>query len=115
MAAVGAATLLLAGCKTAPPSQKWTDRVGHYSYQQAVADMGTPVKTQRLSDGDMVAEWAQNGPPGDNVVSFTSNRSGAPTESPTPDEKAFPDKSYNQVLALTFDTNDVLVAWQMNY
>lgn len=81
--------------------------------------MGTPVKTQRLSDGDTVAEWAQNGPPGDNVVSFTSNQAmqdnASPASSPAPDEKAFPDKSYNQVLALTFDTNNVLVAWQMNY
>lgn len=110
-AVLGAATLTFTGCKTAPPSQVWSDRVGHYSYQQAVADMGTPVETKKLNDGDLMAMWAQRGPPGDNVVSFSSNRQTPYNAT----EDQFPDKSHNQVLALTFDTNDVLVAWQMNY
>jgi len=47
--------LILAGCAT----QKidWAGRVGNYSFDQAVLELGPPDKQAKLSDGTLVAEW----------------------------------------------------------
>jgi hypothetical protein len=47
--------LLLIGC--ASPKIDWTSRVGIYTYDQAVAELGPPDKSAKLSDGSTVAEW----------------------------------------------------------
>ena len=47
--------LLFAGCTT--PRIDWNSRIGIYSYDQAVLDLGPPDKYARLQDGTVVAEW----------------------------------------------------------
>jgi len=47
--------LLLAGCAT--NRTDWNSRVGNYTYDQAVLEMGPPDKQTKLSDGKTVAEW----------------------------------------------------------
>jgi hypothetical protein len=49
------AALLLAGCVT--PKIDWAARVGNYTYDQAVMELGPPDKSAKLSDGLAVAEW----------------------------------------------------------
>lgn len=46
---------LLAGCAT----QKidWSTRVGSFTYQQSVLELGPPDKKEKLDDGTLVAEW----------------------------------------------------------
>jgi hypothetical protein len=48
-------TLALAGCVT----QKidWPGRVGNYTYDQAITEMGPPDKSAKLTDGTVVADW----------------------------------------------------------
>jgi len=46
----------LTGCATTPQID-WNSRVGVYSYDQAVIDMGPPDKSARLSNGATVVEW----------------------------------------------------------
>ena len=53
---VGALVFLLAGCSTAPKVD-WNSRVGSYTFDQAVAELGPPDKQATLSDGATVAEW----------------------------------------------------------
>ena len=48
--------LLLVGCASTPKAD-WNSRVGSYTYDQAVAEMGPPDKSAKLSDGSTVAEW----------------------------------------------------------
>ena len=48
--------LLLAGCASTPKAD-WNSRIGSFTYDQAVAEMGPPDKSARLSDGSSVAEW----------------------------------------------------------
>lgn len=36
---------------------QWEDRVGEYTYDQAVLEMGPPDKEARLEDGTRVCEW----------------------------------------------------------
>jgi hypothetical protein len=47
---------LLASCGTTPKID-WNNRVGHFSYDQAVIDLGPPDKNAKLTDGTLVAEW----------------------------------------------------------
>jgi hypothetical protein len=47
--------LLLAGCATTKVD--WAGRVGHYTYDQAVLELGPPDKQARLEDGTIVADW----------------------------------------------------------
>src|SRR5258705_4238554 len=47
--------LLLGGCTT--PKIDWAGRVGIYTYDQAVIDMGPPDRYAKLGDGTVVAEW----------------------------------------------------------
>ena len=47
--------LVLAGCVT--PKIDWAARVGNYTYDQAVAELGPPDKSTKLTDGTVVADW----------------------------------------------------------
>ena len=48
--------VLLAGCATRPRID-WSSRVGNYTYDQAVLELGPPDKMATLTDGTRVAEW----------------------------------------------------------
>src|SRR6266536_4313500 len=47
---------LLAGCASTPKVD-WNSGVGNFTYDQAVAEMGPPDKSTKLSDGSTVADW----------------------------------------------------------
>ncbi|MFZ0828911.1 MAG: hypothetical protein WAO02_15955 [Verrucomicrobiia bacterium] len=49
-------SLLFAGCQSTP-TVDWNSRIGNYTYDQAVTDLGPPDKTAKLSDGKTVADW----------------------------------------------------------
>jgi hypothetical protein len=49
------AALLFAGCVTQPVD--WQARVGNYTQDQAIADLGPPDKSAKLSNGTVVDEW----------------------------------------------------------
>ena len=44
-----------AGCAT--NKINWNDRIGAYTYDQAVIELGPPDKHEKLTDGTVVAEW----------------------------------------------------------
>ncbi len=49
------AMLGVAGCMT--PKIDWAGRVGNYTFDQAVVELGPPDKQATLTDGSMVADW----------------------------------------------------------
>jgi len=49
--------VVFAGCSSTKPKVDWNSRVGNYTYDQAVQELGPPDKTAKLSDGKTVAEW----------------------------------------------------------
>jgi hypothetical protein len=49
------ATLALAGCVT--QNIDWPARVGNFTYDQAVLELGPPDKSSKLTDGTVVADW----------------------------------------------------------
>ncbi len=58
LAACVCAALWLVGCAT--HRVDWAARVGHYTYDQAVLELGPPDSQARLADGTTVAEWLLN-------------------------------------------------------
>jgi len=50
------ALLVLGGCATRNKIN-WSARVGTYTFDQAVIDLGPPAKQAKLQDGTLVAEW----------------------------------------------------------
>ena len=52
-----AAGLLIAGGCSTTPKIDWASRVGNYTYDQAVTEMGPPANSAKLTDGTMVADW----------------------------------------------------------
>jgi hypothetical protein len=49
--------LFLTGCATT--AIDWNSRVGNYTYDDAIAELGVPDRDATLSDGSVVAEWLQ--------------------------------------------------------
>ena len=47
--------LFLIGC--ASTKIDWNSRIGNYTYDQAVLELGPPDKYAKLTDGTVVAEW----------------------------------------------------------
>jgi hypothetical protein len=47
--------VLLVGC--ASTKIDWNSRIGNYTYDQAVTELGPPDKYAKLTDGAVVAEW----------------------------------------------------------
>ena len=52
---VACAGVLITGCRTAKVD--WQARVGRYTYDQAVLELGPPDKQATLTDGTVVADW----------------------------------------------------------
>ncbi|MFN7139513.1 MAG: hypothetical protein ACK4UN_09250 [Limisphaerales bacterium] len=95
--------LFLAGCAT--QRIDWNARVGHYTYDQAVLEMGPPDRAAKIADGTLVAEWlTYRGSRGGYTYSYSPYYwSPAPFyDPPTPD----------RFIRLTFDPEGRLRDWR---
>ncbi len=103
--------LVMAGCST---TQKvdWNSRVGYYTYDQAIVELGPPDKQARLSDGQTVAEWIVRRSSGSGVTIGTGFYGGgagvgvSQSVSPNYSERS---------LKLIFDSDGRLSNWSKNY
>src|SRR5208283_5059824 len=50
------AAAFIAGCRTTP-AVDWNSRIGTCTFDQAVAELGSPDKQSKLSDGRAVDQW----------------------------------------------------------
>lgn len=104
-------TLLLAGCRTTKPID-WNSRVGSYTYDQAVTELGPPDKQARLSDGKTVTEWITHRRGGSSFTvgtGFFGGNTGFGVS------QTVGSGYRNRVLRLVFSTNNVLTAWSKIY
>jgi hypothetical protein len=100
-----------AGCKSSPKVD-WDSRVGTYTYDQAVTELGPPDRSTPLTDGKLVADWIKHS---NSSVSFGvgagswggSSGGGVGVGTTT----GYGDK----ILRLTFDADHKLLAWKKNY
>ena len=99
-------TLTFLGCATARID--WDSRVGSYTYDQAVLDMGPPDRSETLTDGTKVAEWmTARGYARGTMTSFGGYYYGHPSvnyysEQPSPDH----------LIRLTFAKEGALRSWR---
>ncbi|EEF62556.1 hypothetical protein [Pedosphaera parvula] len=112
LALTSASLLFLTACSTNSHAN-WNGRVGNYTYDQAVAELGPPKSTQVKPDGTRVAEWlAQKGRPGS--VGFGMD-AGQVTpgirESQVPYETS---RVPDQYLRLTFGSDGRLQSWRQS-
>ena len=104
------AALLLAGCVT--PKIDWAARVGNYTYDQAVIDLGPPDKHANLSDGSIVTEWlAHRGYVYETADYYPFYTPGFVVPSGTYAVHRVPD----DFLRLTFGADGKLKAWEKFY
>jgi hypothetical protein len=106
---LAAAAILFAGCAT--HRTDWNARVGSYTLDQAIVELGPPDKQAKLTDGKTVAEWISRSSNGSSV-SIGTGFYGYPgsvgilqSTGPT---------YYESKLRLTFSTNNILDRWSKN-
>jgi hypothetical protein len=103
-------SLLLAGCATTPQPD-WNSRVGNYTYDQAVAELGPPAKSVMLPDGGRTSDWLMSrGRPGSVGLGM-----GAGFATPGFMESSIPYDTPpipSEYLRLTFRPDGKLAAWQ---
>jgi hypothetical protein len=97
-----------AGCAT---KIDWNGRVGMYTLDQAIAEMGPPDKSAKLTDGTTVAEWLTERNRSDGQMIFMGGPGwrrggfwGPAYVSTGPDFERF--------LRLTFDPDGRMIAWK---
>jgi hypothetical protein len=92
-------SFIFAGCKSTPRVD-WNSRIGNYTYNQAVEELGPPDKMAKLSDGKTVADWIKHSHGGGMSfgvgTGFYGSHTGVGTSVGT--STGYPD----QVLRLTF-------------
>ena len=98
--------LWFAGCAT--PKVDWNTRVGSYTYDQAVTELGPPDKQAKLTTGQTVAEWVSRYNSGSTVMIGTGiyNYPGGIGY-----VQSYGPTSFESRLRLTFGTNNVLSTW----
>jgi hypothetical protein len=102
----------MVGCATTPPVD-WQARVGTYTYDQAVTDLGPPDSQAKLTDGNTVAKWITHHSGGTGLSIGTGFLSGGGSAVGVGVGHSISDS--DKVLTLTFGTNNVLAAWSKNY
>jgi hypothetical protein len=98
------AGLLAAGC-SAPPVD-WKARVGRYSYDDAVREMGVPDRETHLSDGSTASEWLK-------ARGMSEGTMVMPRGAAIQDFQTYNDP--NTYLDLIFDKAGRLASWKLIY
>lgn len=106
---IAALSGLLVGCATSPKID-WDARVGAYTHDQAVTELGPPDKSATLTDGTAVAEWLISRNAGHSVLvgPFPYSRSGYAYPTYSVDNFA----THEWFLRLTFGPDGALRAWK---
>jgi hypothetical protein len=103
--------LLFTGCATTKKVD-WNSRVGSYTYDQAVGEMGPPDKQAKTSDGQTVAEWVWRHS-GGSSISFGTGFYGRHTGVAV--GQTIGSGYQESVTRLTFGPDGRLVTWSRNY
>jgi hypothetical protein len=106
-----AIALTLAGCKTTPPVD-WDSRVGTFTFDQAVAELGVPDRTAKLSDGSTIAEWVK---PSSGGFTLGVGTSSYGSHGAVGVGQTFSSGYGERVLRLVFNPENKLASWSKNY
>lgn len=95
----------VAGCAT---KVDWASRVGTYTYDQAVTELGPPDKQAKLDDGTIVADWITYRSRTQNIAVIGGNPAGYYGGPVTATTMNAPD----YYLRLTFAPDGRLQSWK---
>jgi len=107
---LAASALLISGCAS-KPKVDWDSRVGNFTYDQAVVELGPPDRESTLTDDRKVAEWVVGRSRSGGLSIGFGTYSGpvgvgvSKSVGPGPQDK---------VLRLTFDEQGKLQSWARN-
>ena len=108
------AALAFLGCSTSKPKTDWNARIGNYTYDQAVTELGPPDKSAKLSDGNTVASWITRRTSSGTGLSvgtgFYGSGAGVGVS-----QGIGSSSSYDRVLTLRFGTDNKLISVKKNY
>ena len=105
-----AITLLLAACSTTPKVD-WDARIGTYTYDMAVAELGRPDRTTDLPGGAVTVEWIRQRGRAVQSAGLAITRY-EPEEGPGRNPGGtIPDQTFQ----LTFAPDGKLLDWNRNY
>lgn len=107
VAAFSVAALLLSGCASTKKID-WNSRIGTYTFDQAVTDLGPPDKQAKTSDGKTVADWITRRS-GGSSISFGTGFYGG--HSAVGVGQTVGSGYREEFLRLTFDTDNKLNSW----
>ena len=102
--------VLLSGCRTTP-LVNWDSRIGTYTYDLALVDLGVPEHSATLKDGLLVADWiTRRRTPGTVGIAQTGNDTTPPFwNNPVPNTILPTPAHY---LRLRFDPGRKLADWE---
>src|ERR1700709_1915755 len=104
--------VFIVGCKSTPPVD-WSSRVGTYTYDQAVIELGPPDKQAKLDDGKTVAEWVTHRSSGGSGLSLGTGlfSGGGGSGVGVGVGQSIGSSNSEKVLKLVFDTDNKLASW----
>ena len=102
---------LATACKTTPPVD-WNSRVGTYTFDQAVKELGLPDKYAHLTDGTFVAEWVRHSNTG---LSFGFGTGVIGSHSAVGVGQTVTTSPGDKLLRLVFGPDNKLLSWTKNY
>ena len=106
------AIAFITGCATTQPVD-WGSRVGHYTYAQAVNELGPPNRQVRLSNGKTEFRWFLQ--PARTGTGFGTGGMNQPGANNGMNNTFGASPAFNnRYLQLTFDANGVLTDWSKN-
>ena len=103
--------LMVVGCQSTPKVD-WDSRIGSYTYDQAVAELGPPDKSAKLSDGSTVADWIKHRSGG---VSFGLGTGYWGGSTGVGVGQSVGTGYHDSVLRLVFGPDNQLQSWSKNY
>ena len=104
---------LVGGCSTTPRVD-WDTRIGNYTYDQAVSELGQPARQDAKADGTRMAEWlTQRGNPGSPGIGMDGGYT-RPGVIEGPIAQGIP-RTPDRYLRLTFGPDGKLTQWQRFY
>lgn len=104
------AIAFVTGCKTTPTAD-WNSRIGTYTYDQCVAELGLPDKENTLSDGKIAYQWITL----HGGTRILNNGGYAGTVDTMGAAQPMVQTYRDHVLELTFDKDGKLIAVAKNY
>jgi len=110
LVAFASVALGLAGCATTKKVD-WNSRVGNFTYDQAVTEMGPPDKQAMTSEGKTVAEWVSPSSGGSSIslgTGFYGGHGGVAVG------QTVGTGYQKQVTRLTFGVDGKLISWSKN-